>query len=74
MSSIEDLQFGERDSANARNDFTLSVWHVRCGRMFGWLFQTSDEIQYLNAHLRRDAGIDENELEMEAVRRAPLIR
>ena len=74
MDNIEDRKFGDLDALNAQNDFTFSVWRVRCRKMIERLFQPSSDLHDLNVHLRRDAGIDENELEWEAVRRAPLIR
>ena len=74
MNSIEDLKFGEQNLAHARNAFTFSAWSAWCRKILGYLFQPSGDLQYLNAHLLRDAGIDEIELEREAARTAPLIR
>lgn len=74
MTNIEDRKFADLDVTNARNGFAFSVWRARCVKLLGWLFQPGGELQYLNAHLRRDAGIDEIDVEREAIRRAPLIR
>lgn len=74
MTNIENRKFEELDALNARNGFSFSAWRARCARFLGGLFQSGDEILYLNAHLRRDAGIDEIDVEREKIRRAPLIR
>jgi len=39
-----------------------------------WRLRRNTDLVYLNRHLRRDAGIDELDLERMAIARAPLIR
>ncbi|MGI9351770.1 MAG: hypothetical protein ACR2O3_09425 [Rhizobiaceae bacterium] len=38
------------------------------------LFRSRHDLNYLNPHLRRDAGIDELELERQKIAASPLIR
>jgi hypothetical protein len=74
MNNIDGRNFEDLEALNARTKSTYAWWRVRCGKLFGWLLQPGSDLQYLNAHLRRDAGIDEIELEQDAIRKAPLIR
>ena len=74
MTNIENRKFGQLDALKARHIASFSVWRARCTRLLGWLLQPGDEILYLNTHLRRDAGIDEIDVEREKIRGAPLIR
>ena len=74
MDYIGERRFEVLEAPVARSKFAFSEFGIRCATALGLLFLRRPDLTCLNERLRRDAGIDEHELELDAVRRAPLIR
>lgn len=74
MSYIDERKFEALNAPVSQSSLTFSECGVRCLTALERLFQPRCDLNCLNARLRRDAGIDEHDLERAAVTRAPLIR
>jgi hypothetical protein len=74
MQTIDDYKYEIVEIPNA-NTVTIKSQLARiCVKVARYVFQPRYDPSHLSQHLRRDAGIDELELERETIARAPLIR
>ena len=74
MHTIDDHKF-EIFETRIANTFTNGSESFRkCVKAVTSVFQPRCNLNHLSQHLRRDAGIDELELERNTIARAPLIR
>ncbi len=74
MNYIDERKLEALKAPVSQSNFTFSEFGVRCLIAIERFFQPRFDLNCLNARLRRDAGIDEHDLERAAVTRAPLIR
>ncbi len=74
MKPIDKQEFEPLETPPARREFTPFALAYRFQRALKWAFDPCFDLNGLNGRLRRDAGIDELELERIRLAKAPLIR
>lgn len=74
MKHIDEKEFEAREVQVEQNHLGLIARAVRYLAALTPLTKPDDDLGLLSARLRRDAGIDELEIERKRVIRAPLIR
>ncbi|MBS9719003.1 hypothetical protein ACFFUT_04685 [Pseudohalocynthiibacter aestuariivivens] len=73
MENIYQRKFEAVETPDVRGKFTLSARGRKALKALMRLFEPQLDLNHLNERLREDAGIDEHELEISTVARAPLI-
>ncbi len=74
MDHIDENKFEAVELTVLQSNFTFSVFGRGSLKALKRLFQPYLDLNRLNGRLRRDAGLDEHEIERAVVTRAPLIR
>ena len=72
--SVNDQEFTAGRTPNSASYNGVSAQVQKCLTAFKQMLRPRYDLERLNARLRRDAGIDEHEMERNKLVKAPLIR